>query len=57
MADMNLMSALTGKERTEGELHELIQSAGLKLCGIWKYADETGDSIIVASPVDQAPSM
>jgi len=54
MADLNMMSALAAKERSEKEWYLLLQSAGLKIVKIWKYAVETGDSIIVARPVDVA---
>lgn len=54
MADLNMMSALAAKERSEKEWYALLESAGLKIIKIWKYAAETGDSIIVAKPADFA---
>jgi hypothetical protein len=48
LADMNMMSTLAAKERTETEWRVLLESAGLEIVGIWKYAEETGDSIIAA---------
>jgi hypothetical protein len=48
MADFNLMSALAGRQRSEREWYKLIEEAGLQVVGIWKYAEETGDSIIAA---------
>ncbi|KAF2249631.1 hypothetical protein BU26DRAFT_563536 [Trematosphaeria pertusa] len=48
LADMNMMSALASKERSEGEWQALLESAGLRIVKVWKYADETGDSVIVA---------
>ncbi|KAF2874757.1 S-adenosyl-L-methionine-dependent methyltransferase [Massariosphaeria phaeospora] len=50
MADMNLLSALAAKERSQKEWYALLESAGLKILSIWEYAAETGDSIIVAKP-------
>jgi hypothetical protein len=48
MADLNMTSALAAKERSEEEWYELLESAGLKTVKVWKYAAETGDSIMVA---------
>jgi demethylsterigmatocystin 6-O-methyltransferase len=48
--DLTMMSALAAKERTETEWYALLESAGLKVIKIWKYAVESGDSIIVAKP-------
>ena len=50
MADMNMLSALAAKERSEKEWYALLESVGLRIIRIWKYAVETGDSIIVAKP-------
>lgn len=50
MADMNMMSSLAAKERSEREWYALLESAGLEIVKVWKYAAETGDSIIVGKP-------
>lgn len=50
MADMNMMSTLAAKERSETEWRVLLDSAELEIVKIWKYAAETGDSIIAAKP-------
>jgi hypothetical protein len=50
MADLNMMSALAANERSEKEWYALLESAGLKIIKIWRYAAEKGDSIIVAKP-------
>jgi demethylsterigmatocystin 6-O-methyltransferase len=52
LADVNMMSTLEAKERTETEWRVLLESAGLEIVGIWKYAEEMGDSIIAARPRD-----
>lgn len=44
LADLNMMSSLAAKERSENEWRALIESAGLKVVEIYKYAAETGDS-------------
>lgn len=54
MADMNMMSALAAKERSEKEWYALLDSVRLKIVGIWEYAPETGDSIIIAKPIEFA---
>ncbi|KAM0319817.1 hypothetical protein ACHAO8_000859 [Botrytis cinerea] len=49
--DLVMMTALASTERTEGEWHALLVSAGLQAKKIVKYTDSLGDSIIVAVPV------
>jgi hypothetical protein len=52
MFDMTMLSTLAANERTETQWHSLLESVGLKIVKIWKYAPESGDSIIVAKPAD-----
>ena len=46
--DINMMSIMGGKERTELEWRELIESVDLKMTGIWKSPYENEEGVIVA---------
>ncbi len=43
--DVSMMTLLTGMERTRTQWHELLDSVGLKINGIWTLV-EGGESVI-----------
>lgn len=43
--DWELMSSLSARQRTEAEFKSVIESAGLKIVGIFKHP-QSGDSVI-----------
>lgn len=48
--DMTMMTALAGKERSEEEWYDLLESVDLDVVKVWKYTEESEDCIIVAKP-------
>lgn len=51
--DFTMMACLSAMERTENEWHALLDAVGLKITNIYKYAEDPGDSIIVAVPAQR----
>lgn len=46
--DLNLMATNSGMERTEPQMHALLEGADLKIAHIWKPADVESECIIEA---------
>lgn len=46
--DVSMMTLLTGMERTKTQWHDLLDSIGLKINGIWTLV-EGGESVIEAA--------
>jgi hypothetical protein len=49
---MVMMSALASMERSERQWEELFEKAGLRVLGVWRYVEETGDSAMMVAPKD-----
>jgi hypothetical protein len=47
---MVMMSCLASMERSERQWGELLEKAGLRVLGVWRYDGETGDSVIMGAP-------
>jgi demethylsterigmatocystin 6-O-methyltransferase len=45
--DMVMMSCLESMERGEREWGDLLEKAGLRVLGVWRYGRETVDSVIM----------
>ena len=46
--DINMMAILSAMERTEPQMHALLEGAGLKIAHIWKPADLESECTIEA---------
>lgn len=46
--DLNMMATLSAMERTEPQMHALLEGAGLKVAHIWKPADVESECTIEA---------
>ena len=46
--DLNMMATLSAMQRTEPQMHALLEGAGLKIVHIWKPADVENECTIEA---------
>lgn len=46
--DLNMMATFSAMERTEQQIREMLEKAGLKLVHIWRPADAESECIIEA---------
>ena len=46
--DLNMMASLSAMERTEPQMHALLEGASLKIARIWKPDDAESECIIEA---------
>ena len=46
--DLTMMATLSAMERTEPQMHALLEGAGLKIAHIWKPADVESECTIEA---------
>ena len=46
--DLNMMAHVNAMERTEPQMHALLEGAGLKIAHIWKPADIESECLIEA---------
>ena len=48
--DMDMLTCLSAMERSEHQWRTLLDDAGFKIKGIWKYTEECDDCVVVVVP-------
>ncbi|KAI9708035.1 MAG: hypothetical protein M1820_004239 [Bogoriella megaspora] len=53
LADINMMFNSGGVERTESQLHQLLDSVNLEITGVWKLAVDGDEGVVEARVIDR----